>query len=68
MYPVHLQDLGIPRNQPEEQTGLLRSRRSGFGKHGDWINTEGNHAHTPIYLPIQQTTQTRGLERHGSST
>ncbi|MBW0566642.1 hypothetical protein O181_106357 [Austropuccinia psidii MF-1] len=65
---VEHRDLGIPRNQPEEQRGLFRSRRSGFGKHGEWKNTEGNHAHTPIYLPIQQITQTRGLERHGSST
>ncbi|MBW0483565.1 hypothetical protein O181_023280 [Austropuccinia psidii MF-1] len=64
MSPVHQRDLSIPRNQPEERKGLLRSRRSGFGQHGEWQDTEGNHSHTPI----QQRAQTRGLARHGSST
>ncbi|MBW0547556.1 hypothetical protein O181_087271 [Austropuccinia psidii MF-1] len=68
MSPVQLRYLGIPRSQQEERTVLFRSRKSVFGKNGKWENTEGNHAHTPIHLPIQQRPQTRGLDRHGSST
>ncbi|MBW0559901.1 hypothetical protein O181_099616 [Austropuccinia psidii MF-1] len=68
MPPVHLRDLGIPRNQPEEREGLFRSRRSGFGEHDRGQDTQGDHSYTPIHLPIQKRTQTRGLERHGSST
>ncbi|MBW0571422.1 hypothetical protein O181_111137 [Austropuccinia psidii MF-1] len=35
---------------------------------GGWQDTEGNHAHPAIHFPIQQEPQTRGLERHGSSS
>ncbi|MBW0489845.1 hypothetical protein O181_029560 [Austropuccinia psidii MF-1] len=45
MSSLHLRDLGILSNQPEERTGLSRTRRS-----------------------VQQRPQTRGLDRHGSST
>ncbi|MBW0567002.1 hypothetical protein O181_106717, partial [Austropuccinia psidii MF-1] len=31
-------------------------------------NTEGNHTHTAIHIPIKQEPQTRGLERYGSSS
>ncbi|MBW0462886.1 hypothetical protein O181_002601 [Austropuccinia psidii MF-1] len=31
MSPVHLRDLEVPMNKPEERTGLFRARRSGFG-------------------------------------
>ncbi|MBW0480409.1 hypothetical protein O181_020124 [Austropuccinia psidii MF-1] len=65
---LHTRDLGIPRNQPEERTGLLIYRRSGFGQHGEWKDTEENNYHTPIHQPIQQRPQIRGLDRHGSST
>ncbi|MBW0590664.1 hypothetical protein O181_130379, partial [Austropuccinia psidii MF-1] len=61
MSPVHLRTLVVPRNQPEERTGLFRTRRSGFGQHGKWQDTQGNHAHTPIQLPIPPKPQTRGL-------
>ncbi|MBW0528058.1 hypothetical protein O181_067773 [Austropuccinia psidii MF-1] len=39
MSPVHLRDLGIPRNQPEDREGLYRARRPGRGhlRHSeDW--------------------------------
>ncbi|MBW0532204.1 hypothetical protein O181_071919 [Austropuccinia psidii MF-1] len=50
MSPVHLRDLGVPRSQPEEITGMFRSRRPAFGKHGEWKETQGNHSHTPIHF------------------
>ncbi|MBW0533885.1 hypothetical protein O181_073600 [Austropuccinia psidii MF-1] len=31
-------------------------------------DNEGNHTHSAIQIPIQQEPQTRGLERHGSSS
>ncbi|MBW0592185.1 hypothetical protein O181_131900 [Austropuccinia psidii MF-1] len=64
MSPVHLRNLEIPRNQPEEKQGLFRSRRPGTGHLGHSCgcqDTEGNHTHSAIYLPIQQKPQTRGL-------
>ncbi|MBW0465478.1 hypothetical protein O181_005193 [Austropuccinia psidii MF-1] len=71
MSPVHLRNLGIPRNKPEDREGLLRTRRTGRGHlgHSDaWKDTEGNHTHSAIHLPIQQKPQTRGLEGYGSSS
>ncbi|MBW0475280.1 hypothetical protein O181_014995 [Austropuccinia psidii MF-1] len=65
MSPVHLRNLGIPRNQPEDRQCLFRTRRSGAGhleQSGGWQDTQGNHTHSAIHLPIQQKTQTRGLE------
>ncbi|MBW0532044.1 hypothetical protein O181_071759 [Austropuccinia psidii MF-1] len=59
------------RNQPEDREGLSRSRRPGrghLGHSGGWQDTEGNHTHSAIHFPIQQEPQTRGLERHGSSS
>ncbi|MBW0491486.1 hypothetical protein O181_031201 [Austropuccinia psidii MF-1] len=47
---------------------MFRSRRSGLGQHGQWQDTQGNHSHTSIHLPIQQEPQTRGLDRYGSGT
>ncbi|MBW0522774.1 hypothetical protein O181_062489 [Austropuccinia psidii MF-1] len=47
-------DLGIPRNQLEERTGLFRYRRPGFGQYGEMQDIEGNHSHTPI-LPSNET-------------
>ncbi|MBW0557171.1 hypothetical protein O181_096886 [Austropuccinia psidii MF-1] len=32
MSPVNFRDLGFPRNQPEDRTGLFISRRPGFVK------------------------------------
>ncbi|MBW0488245.1 hypothetical protein O181_027960 [Austropuccinia psidii MF-1] len=67
MPPVHLRDLGIPRNKPEDRKRLLITRRPGFGQGGEWKDTQRDHAHTPIHLPVQHTHKTRGLDRHGSS-
>ncbi|MBW0462331.1 hypothetical protein O181_002046 [Austropuccinia psidii MF-1] len=64
MSPAHLRSLGVPWNQPEDRKGLLGSRRLGFGKHGEWQETQGYHAHTLT----QQTPQDRGLDRFGSSS
>ncbi|MBW0531472.1 hypothetical protein O181_071187 [Austropuccinia psidii MF-1] len=71
MSPAYLRDLGFQRKQPEDRDGLSRTRRPGrghLGHSGGWQNTEGNHTHTAIHIPIQQEPQTRGLERHGSSS
>ncbi|MBW0562713.1 hypothetical protein O181_102428 [Austropuccinia psidii MF-1] len=71
MSPAYLRDLGFQRNQPEDREGLSRTRRPGrghLGHSGGWQNTEGNHTHTAIHIPIQQEPQTRGLERYGSSS
>ncbi|MBW0465771.1 hypothetical protein O181_005486 [Austropuccinia psidii MF-1] len=71
MSPVHLRNLGIPRNKPEDRKGLSRTRRPGkghLGKRSGWQDTEGNHTHYYIHLLIQQRTQIRGLEGYGSSS
>ncbi|MBW0508335.1 hypothetical protein O181_048050 [Austropuccinia psidii MF-1] len=71
MSPVHLRNLGIPRNQPEDREGLSRTRRPGRGHlgHSDvWQDSEGSHTPTSMHFPIQQSPQTRGLEGYGSSS
>ncbi|MBW0493095.1 hypothetical protein O181_032810 [Austropuccinia psidii MF-1] len=71
MSAVHLRNLGLQRNQPEDRKGLSRTRRPGrghLGNSGGWQDTEGNHTHPSINLPIQQERQNKGLERHGSSS
>ncbi|MBW0474439.1 hypothetical protein O181_014154 [Austropuccinia psidii MF-1] len=71
MSPVHLSNLGVPRNQPEDREGLSRTRRperEHLGHSGGWQDTEGNHTHPAIHFPIQQEPQTRGLEGYGSSS
>ncbi|MBW0475704.1 hypothetical protein O181_015419 [Austropuccinia psidii MF-1] len=71
MSPVCLRNPGIPRNQPEDRQGLFRTRRPGtgyLGQSGCWQDTDGNHTHSAIKLPIQQKTQTRGLEGYRSSS
>ncbi|MBW0572105.1 hypothetical protein O181_111820 [Austropuccinia psidii MF-1] len=71
MSPVHLRNLGVPRNQPEDREGLSRARRPGrghLGHTGAWLEIEGNHTHSSIHFPIQQKPQTRGLEGYGSSS
>ncbi|MBW0474599.1 hypothetical protein O181_014314 [Austropuccinia psidii MF-1] len=68
MSPVHLRNLGIPRNQPEYREGLCRTRipgRGHLGHSGGWQDTEVNHTHSAINLPIKQKPQTRGLEGYG---
>ncbi|MBW0552095.1 hypothetical protein O181_091810 [Austropuccinia psidii MF-1] len=68
MSPVHLRNLGIPRNQPEDREGLSRTRKTGLGHLGHicgWKDTEGNHTHSAIHLSIQQKPKTRGLEGYG---
>ncbi|MBW0462612.1 hypothetical protein O181_002327 [Austropuccinia psidii MF-1] len=58
-------------NQPEDREGFSRTRRLGRGHLGHscgWQNTEKNHTHTAIHIPIKQKPQTRGLERYGSSS
>ncbi|MBW0504538.1 hypothetical protein O181_044253 [Austropuccinia psidii MF-1] len=69
--PVHLRSLGLQRNQPEDREGLSITRRPGrghLGHSGGWQDTEGNNTHPAIHFPIQQEPQTRGMERHGSSS
>ncbi|MBW0504202.1 hypothetical protein O181_043917 [Austropuccinia psidii MF-1] len=71
MSPVHLRNLGFQRNQPEDREGLSRTRRPGgghLGHSGGWQDTEGNNTHYSIHFPIQKEPQTRGLERHGSTS
>ncbi|MBW0499456.1 hypothetical protein O181_039171 [Austropuccinia psidii MF-1] len=71
MSPVHLRNLGIQRNQPEDREGLSRTRRplkGHLGHSGGWQDTEGNHTHSSINIPIQHKPQTRGLEGYGSSS
>ncbi|MBW0467972.1 hypothetical protein O181_007687 [Austropuccinia psidii MF-1] len=71
MSPVHLRNLGISRNQPEDREGLFRNRRPGgghLGHSGGWKNIEENHTHSAIQFPIQQKPQTRGLEWYGSGS
>ncbi|MBW0495644.1 hypothetical protein O181_035359 [Austropuccinia psidii MF-1] len=68
MSPVHLRNLSIPRNQPEDRQGLFRTRRPGtghLGNSGGWKDTDGNYTHFFIHLSIQQKPQTRGLEGYG---
>ncbi|MBW0474632.1 hypothetical protein O181_014347 [Austropuccinia psidii MF-1] len=68
MSPVHLRNLGIPMNQPEDRPGLFRARRSGSGSHSGWQDTEGNHTHYSIHLPTQHEPQIKGMEGYGSSS
>ncbi|MBW0490196.1 hypothetical protein O181_029911 [Austropuccinia psidii MF-1] len=71
MSPEHLRNLGIQRNQPEDQQGLFRTRRTEYGHlghHSGWQDTEGNHTHSSIDLPTKQKHQSRGLEGYGSSS
>ncbi|MBW0546234.1 hypothetical protein O181_085949 [Austropuccinia psidii MF-1] len=71
MSPVHCRNLGFKRNQPQDREGLSRTRRPGgrhLGNSGGWQDIEGNHAHSAIHIPIQQKTQTRGLEGYESSS
>ncbi|MBW0594114.1 hypothetical protein O181_133829 [Austropuccinia psidii MF-1] len=71
MLLVHLRNLEIPRNKPEDRQGLFRTRRPGTGHLGHnsgWQDTEFNHTYSIIHLPIQQKPQRRGLEGYGSSS
>ncbi|MBW0571127.1 hypothetical protein O181_110842 [Austropuccinia psidii MF-1] len=68
MSHLHLRNHEIPRNQPEDRQGLFRTRRPGSEQYIGWKDTEGNHTHTSIYLPIKQRPQTRGQEGNGSSS
>ncbi|MBW0529633.1 hypothetical protein O181_069348 [Austropuccinia psidii MF-1] len=71
MSPVHLRNIGIPRNQAEDREGLSRTRRAGGGHLGHSCgcqNIEGNHTHSATHFPIQQKPQTRGLEGYQSSS
>ncbi|MBW0588821.1 hypothetical protein O181_128536 [Austropuccinia psidii MF-1] len=71
MSPVHLRDLGFQRNQPEDREDLSRTRRPERGHPGHssgWQNNEGDNINPAIHTPIQWRPQTRGLERHGSSS
>ncbi|MBW0528095.1 hypothetical protein O181_067810 [Austropuccinia psidii MF-1] len=65
MSPVHL------RNQLEDRQSWSRARKPGRGRlenSAGWKDTEGNHTHSSINLPIQQKHQTRELEGYGSSS
>ncbi|MBW0576472.1 hypothetical protein O181_116187, partial [Austropuccinia psidii MF-1] len=66
-----VKDLGFKRNQPEDREGLSRIRRPGTGHLGHssgWQNNEGDNINPAIHTSIQWRPQTRGLERHGSSS
>ncbi|MBW0471268.1 hypothetical protein O181_010983 [Austropuccinia psidii MF-1] len=41
-------------------------RRPGRGHIGGWKDTERNHTHFAIHLPIQRKPQTRRLDKYGS--
>ncbi|MBW0492406.1 hypothetical protein O181_032121 [Austropuccinia psidii MF-1] len=71
MSPVHLRNLGISRNKPEDRQGLFRTRRpliAHLVHSGKWQDTDRSHTHSAIHLPIQQKPQTRGLEGYESSS
>ncbi|MBW0548251.1 hypothetical protein O181_087966 [Austropuccinia psidii MF-1] len=71
MPPVYLRDLGFQRNQPEDREELSRTRRPGrghLGHSGGWQTNEGDNINLNINTPFQQEPQTRGLERHRSSS
>ncbi|MBW0531442.1 hypothetical protein O181_071157 [Austropuccinia psidii MF-1] len=64
-------DLDFQSNQPEDREGLSRTRRPGrghLGHSGGWQDNEGDNINPAIHTSIQQKPQTRGLERHGSSS
>ncbi|MBW0571295.1 hypothetical protein O181_111010 [Austropuccinia psidii MF-1] len=70
MSPVYLRDLGFQRHQPDRE-GLSKTRRPGRGHlshSGGWQKNEGDNINLAIHTPFQQEPQTRGLERHGSSS
>ncbi|MBW0472753.1 hypothetical protein O181_012468 [Austropuccinia psidii MF-1] len=55
----------------EDREGLIKTRireRKKIGHTTGWQGTEGNHAHSAVYFPIQQKPQTKGLEGYGSSS
>ncbi|MBW0518886.1 hypothetical protein O181_058601 [Austropuccinia psidii MF-1] len=71
MTPAYLKDFLFQRNQPEDREGLSRARRPGRGHLGHscgWQNNEGDNINLAIQTPIQQESQTRGLEGYGSSS
>ncbi|MBW0470633.1 hypothetical protein O181_010348 [Austropuccinia psidii MF-1] len=71
MSPVYLRDLGFQRYQPEDREGLSRTKipeRGHLEHSGGWQNNEGDNINPAIHTPIQWRPQTRGLERHGSSS
>ncbi|MBW0584406.1 hypothetical protein O181_124121 [Austropuccinia psidii MF-1] len=71
MSPAYLRDLGFQRNQPEDREGLSRTRRPGrghLGYSGEWKDNEGDNINPAIHTLFQQKPQTRGPERHGSSS
>ncbi|MBW0468768.1 hypothetical protein O181_008483 [Austropuccinia psidii MF-1] len=71
MSPVHLRNLGIPMNHPEDRQGLFSTRRPvtrNLGNSHGWKDTERNHTQSAIHLSIKQKTQTRGLEGYGTSS
>ncbi|MBW0560824.1 hypothetical protein O181_100539 [Austropuccinia psidii MF-1] len=69
--PVYLRNLGFQRNKPEDREGLSRTRRPGrghLGHSGGLQHNEGDNINPAVHTPIQWRPQTRGLERHGSSS
>ncbi|MBW0567454.1 hypothetical protein O181_107169 [Austropuccinia psidii MF-1] len=71
MSALHLRNIGIPSNQQEDRQGLFRIRMPGsghLGHHSGLQDTERNHTHSAIHLPLKQKPQTRGLEGYGSGS
>ncbi|MBW0490190.1 hypothetical protein O181_029905 [Austropuccinia psidii MF-1] len=53
----------------ENRDSLSKARRPGrghLGHSGGWKDTERNHTHSSIHLPIQHRPQARGLEGYRS--
>ncbi|MBW0481685.1 hypothetical protein O181_021400 [Austropuccinia psidii MF-1] len=64
MSPVHLRNLGIPRNLTQDRDGLSGTRIYGgghLGHSGGWQDTWGNHTSSSIHLSIQHKPHTIGL-------
>ncbi|MBW0463812.1 hypothetical protein O181_003527 [Austropuccinia psidii MF-1] len=61
----------VDKELPEDREGLFRTRipvRGHLGHRGGWQDTEGNHTHSAIHVPIKQKHHTRGLEGYVSSS
>ncbi|MBW0528955.1 hypothetical protein O181_068670 [Austropuccinia psidii MF-1] len=68
MSPVHLRNLVILKNQPEDRQGIFKTIKTGSGHHSGWKDTTENHTPNSIHLPTQKRPQTKGLEGDGSSS
>ncbi|MBW0508938.1 hypothetical protein O181_048653 [Austropuccinia psidii MF-1] len=59
MSHIHLRNIGIPRNQPEDREGLSRTRipgRGHLGHSGGWKDIEGKSY--PLCHSLSSSTET----------